>query len=156
MSVSSSIIAVARRFLFVREVGGPNRGIFVEFFLRMVGAKPGEPWCAAFASVILWMVYLGKPPLPMSASCDVLLEACRRKGYMVPEPEPGCLIFSMRSANDAHHVAIGTDGTEPGAATVGTIAGNTSEDGTSDNGDGVYEHPVSRKNKLYARMPAAA
>jgi hypothetical protein len=40
--------AGSKEVLSVREVGGSNRGKFVEIYLKAVGLKKGEPWCQAF------------------------------------------------------------------------------------------------------------
>ena len=146
------MIEVARRFSFVREVGGANRGRWVQFIQRFTGNKPGESWCASFVSLVLNIVYFGNSPLKKSASCDVLLQQCREQGLIIPEPEPGCLVFSMASPNDAHHIAICT-GADSNHPNLDAIAGNTSRDGKSNNGDGVYEHDVTRDGKVFARMP---
>lgn len=154
MTTSQSIVAVARRFLFVREEGGPNRGLWVELFLRFTGNRPGDSWCAAFVSYVLYIVYRGKSPIIKSAGCDEMLNDCRKKGYIVKEPASGCLVFSM-NGNDAHHVAICTAATQQHPE-LDAIAGNTSADGKSSNGTGVFEHAVSTLNKVYALLPNAA
>lgn len=145
--MSASLSAIARRFAFVRETEGPNRGRWVEFFLRFTGNDPGDSWCASFESVCEDIAY-GKAVTPRSASCQEKLDWAVRKGRVVREPAPDDLCFSINAQGRAHHIAIVTD-TSPLTA----IAGNTSEDGTSDNGTGVYEHEISRTGKIFVRLP---
>lgn len=149
---ADSLMAVARRLLFVRETGGANRGLWVELFLRHTGNVASESWCASFVCYVLSIVYRGQSPLVRTASTDTLLVDCRRKGYLVTTPRVGDLVFSMRagSTTDAHHVGFVTS-VDP----LGAVAGNTSPSGQSDNGDGVHEHGISSANKLYARLPEA-
>lgn len=151
-NTADSIVAVARRFSFVRETDGPNRGLWVRFILWFTGNVEGESWCMAFISLVLFIAYRGKPPLIRTAGCDEALRDARKKGYIVAEPRPGDLVFSVTNG-DAHHVAICT--APPTPAAVPVIAGNTSEDGKSSNGTGVFEHPVSREGKVYVRLPNA-
>ena len=46
-------IGVAYAAAGVHEVGGNNRGDEVEFFQRLCGAAPGDPWCACFVCACL-------------------------------------------------------------------------------------------------------
>lgn len=148
---ADSIIAVARRFDFVRETAGANAGLFVEDFLRFTGNRRGESWCCSFVSRVLDIVYRGRSPLLRTAGCDEMLNDAERKGYVVREPRAGDLVFSVKGAGntrDAHHVGIVTV-----ADPLTAIAGNTSSDGLSSNGDGVYEHAVTRTGKIFVRLP---
>jgi len=150
MSRVYDVVDEARRWLFVRETMGQNRGVFVEAIQRIGDGKPGDSWCMDFVSLVLWVCYQGSSGLPRTGSCDVALAVAKDKGWVVNDPKPGDLAFSMTTPNDAHHVAIVT-GDNPLTA----IAGNTSRDGSSSNGDGVYEHAISRANKLFVRIPSA-
>jgi hypothetical protein len=132
-----SLTAVARYFLFVRETEGPNRGAFVEFFQRFAGGVPGDSWCCDFLSLVLDVAYHGHSPLLRSGACQVLLDAARKAGLVVATPEVDTLYFFVTAEGHAHHVGIVT-GVEP----LTGIAGNTSEDGTSSNGTGVFEHVI--------------
>lgn len=151
--MADAIVAVARRLSFIRETDGANRGLWVEFILRFTGNVAGESWCMAFVSLILAIVYRGKSPLLKTASCQDALTDARKKGYVTAAPTPGCLVFSVANGR-AHHVAICT--ATPTADAIPVIAGNTSEDGKSSNGTGVFEHPVSRADKVYVQLPNAA
>ena len=145
--MSASLSVVAKRFDFVRETEGPNRGRFVEFFLRFTGNEPGQSWCASFESVCEDIAF-GAAVTPRSASCQDKLDWAVRKGRVVREPAVDDLAFSINAQGRAHHIGI-VSNTSP----LSTVAGNTSEDGTSDNGTGVYEHPIDRAGKIFVRLP---
>lgn len=139
-------VAIARQFAFVRETLGPNRGVFVEAFQRIGDGKPGDSWCMDFVSLVLWVCYQGPAPLPRTGSCDVAWAIA--KDYEVQVPVPGDVFFRVKG-NDAQHVGIIT-ATGPLTA----IAGNTSEDGKSSNGTGVFEHPlIVNAETRFARLP---
>lgn len=140
-------VAEARKYLFVRETLGPNRGVWVEAFQRIGDGKPGDSWCMDFVSFVLWVCYQGPAPLPRTGSCDVAWAIA--KDYEVHVPVAGDVFFRVRPDGDAHHVGIIT-GTGPLTA----IAGNTSEDGKSSNGTGVFEHPlIVNAETRFARLP---
>jgi hypothetical protein len=145
--MSADLVAVARRFLFVRETQGPNRGAWVEFFQRFTGNQPGDSWCASVESVIEDITF-GHAVTPKSASCQEKLDWCVRKGRVVREPAPGDLAFSINAQGRAHHIAIVSE-----TAPLTACAGNTSPDGLSDDGTGFYEHPISRDGKIFVRLP---
>lgn len=137
---------VARQFRFIRETLGPNRGVWVEAFQRIGDGKPGDSWCADFVSGVLWMCYQGPPPVPRTGSCDVMWAIAKQ--YEVQVPAPDDLFFRVKGA-DAHHVGIITE-TGP----LKAIAGNTSEDGTSSNGTGVFENLLTHGPTVrYVRLP---
>jgi hypothetical protein len=145
--MSASLSAIAKRFDFVRETGGPNRGAWVEWFLRFTGNQPGESWCASFESRCEDIAY-GQCITPKSASCQDKLDWAVRKGRVVREPAVDDLVFSINAQGRAHHIAI-VSGTSPLTA----VAGNTDEFGVSDNGTGVYDHAISREGKIFVRLP---
>lgn len=144
----------ARRWKFVRETLGPNRGVFVEAFQRIGDGKPGDSWCMDFLSAVLWICYQGPAPLPRTGSCDVAYAVAKQNGWIVQDPKPGDVFFRVRVTNgveDAHHVGLVTS---VAPDHVGTIAGNTSEDGASSNGTGVFEHDQKRdESMVFVRLP---
>lgn len=144
------LTAIARLFSFVREVGGANRGLWVSMFQQYTGNAPGDSWCCSFVSYLLALKYNGKSPLTKTASCAAMLAQARTLGMEKALPIPGDLFFYVNDAGHAHHVGIITQ-TMP----LTGIAGNTSEDGQSSNGDGVYEHAlnVPSKHITYVRLP---
>jgi hypothetical protein len=150
-----SLIAVARRLAFVRETDGPNRGAWVEYLLRESKGNAGDPWCAAFVSFVLDVAYFGKPPLPSTTATRVLLAAARAQGWTLAAGEPPApedLFFYVRADGTPHHVGIVTS---EGGAPLAGIAGNTSEDGRSSEGTGVFEHglAVDPGRIVFVRIP---
>lgn len=131
------VVAVARQFLFVREAG-QNRGQRVEAIQRWSGGLPGESWCAYFATMVLDIAYRGAAPIPRMGSCEAIYQLAMGRGWVRATPTSGMLFLYVNADGNAHHVGIVTS-IDP---LVG-IAGNTSRDGTSSDGDGVYEHPIA-------------
>jgi hypothetical protein len=133
-----SIVEIARLGKFIRELTHQNDGAWVEAIQRVTGNKKGDAWCASYVSVVLALYYGGPKgnPLPMSASCDVLLEAARKKGWLTGKPTVGDVFLVMKSANDAIHTGFVTGVVKPGL--ISTIEGNTNDDGSRD-GYGVFE-----------------
>lgn len=155
-------VDIARQFKFVRETLGPNRGVWVEAFQRLGDGKPGDSWCADFVSGVLWICYQGPPPLPRTGSCDVMWAIA--KELETKAPQPGDVFFRVRQIqipgvagkpgkqiDDAHHVGFVT---QVYPDRVKCIAGNTSEDGQSSNGTGVFENDLRFSPSLrFARLP---
>jgi hypothetical protein len=95
---------------------------------------------------VLWTCYQGPAPLPRTGSCDVMWAIAQQ--YTVPTPAPGDVFFRV-SGTDAHHVGIVTS-----TAPLRGIAGNTSEDGHSSNGTGVFEHSLAATpDTHFVRLP---
>lgn len=150
-----ALVTLARLFLFVRETKGANRGVWVELFLKYTDNQPGDSWCCSFVSFLLSIYYSGKSPLTKTASCATLLGQAQKLGYMLPKgttPEQGDLFFYLDTTGHAHHVGIVTG--VAGLTTIG-IAGNTSEDGKSSDGTGVFEHAIAGRMAI-VRLPAPA
>lgn len=144
-------IDIARQFLYVREIPG-NHGQRVNGIQRWSGGQDGQAWCAHFLTFVLDIAYQGEPPLPRTGSCDILLAMCRQNGWIVSEFRPGDIYFRTRSTTDAYHVGFVTNGF-PGMGRFTQLSGNTSEDGTSDEGTGVFEREViTTANLVFARI----
>lgn len=144
-------VALMRQFTFVRETLGPNRGVFVEAFQRIGDGKPGDSWCCDLLSFVLWVAYQGPAPLPRTGSCDVAYTTAKQLGYVTKTPQPNDVFFRVDSEGHAHHTGLVTQ-TYPDR--VGTIAGNTSEDGLSSNGTGVFEHDSALSPSLvFVHLP---
>jgi len=146
--VTHSLTVIARRLAFIRETEGPNRGAWVEFLQRQCGGVPGDSWCAQFASVVCDIAYHGRSPVKKSGAADARLQDARMKGFVVPFPQPDDLYYFINSVGHAHHEGIVTD-----ILPLVGIAGNTSEDGTSPNGTGVFEHEISVSRIVFVRLP---
>lgn len=158
--MTADCVTIARRFgpsgVGVHEVGGPNHGAWVQFIQRFTGNQPGDSWCASFLSLVLDIAYFGKPPLVRTARCENLYQHARIMGWLVDTPQRGDIFFYKSGDAPAHHCGFVTDATiqEIHCPVIG-IAGNTSTDGTSDNGDRVAEHclNVPLDTIRYARLP---
>lgn len=138
MPTSAEIVSTARLFLFVREAGA-NMGQRVEAIQRWCGGQPRDAWCAYFATMVLDIAFAGKAPIPRNGVCQSIYDLAQQEGWVTQTPATGDLFLYVTADNHAHHVGIVTrvDGT-----TVYGIAGNTSADGRSNNGDRVAEHAV--------------
>lgn len=138
MPTSADIIRIARWFLYVREAG-QNQGQRVNAIQRWSGGFPGDSWCALWVTMVLDIAFAGAAPIPRSSVCQVIRERAAAQGWVTETPAAGDLFLYVTAGDHAHHIGIVTrvDGTD-----VYGIAGNTSPDGRSANGDGVYEHQV--------------
>lgn len=132
------LVAIARLFDFVREVGGQNKGLWVGIFQRFTGNAPGDSWCASFVSFVLAIWKKGATRFPRSAACQDYYDYAKKNGLITHTPMVGDLFLYVDANDHAHHIGIVTQ-TEP----LEGIAGNTSQDGSSSNGDGVYEHGIN-------------
>lgn len=130
-------IEIARLFLFVREAG-PNTGQRVEAIQRWCGGQPGESWCAYWATLVLDLAFDGQAPIPRMGSCQAIRELADSKGWITDTPSVGDLFLYVNAQDHAHHIGIVTQ-LDP----LTGIAGNTSADGTSNNGDRVAEHAIT-------------
>lgn len=150
MSAPSSLSAIARRYLFVRETDGPNSGAWVSAFQRFAGGLDGDSWCADFVSFVEDVAYRGKVMTRRTGSCQLKLAYARVRGFVVDAPAVDDLYFFVNESGLAHHVGIVTS-----VAPLTGIAGNTSEDGLSANGTGVFEHAltVAPNRIVFVRLP---
>lgn len=147
----AEVIYLARKFRFVREVP-ENRGQRVEAIQRWSGGKPGDSWCAHFATMVLDLAFEGASPIPRTGSCDAILGQARANGWLRDTPAPGDLYLVLRSPTDAHHVGIVIGPT--GKNTFLEVSGNTNTDG-SDNGIGVFERSreIAPGRIVFVRYP---
>jgi hypothetical protein len=145
-------VHIMRQFSFVRETLGPNRGVFVEAFQRIGDGQPGDSWCMDLVSFVLWICYQGPAPLPRTGSCATAFAVAKQNGWIVTTPAINDVFFRVTDEGHAHHVGIVTR-TYPDR--VGSIAGNTSADGISSDGTGVFEHDLTFKPSLvFVRLPS--
>lgn len=140
-------ILIARQFLYVRELP-PNRGLRVESVQHWAGGAFGDSWCLEFLWMVFDIAYQGGAPFGRMQACSDLHMLARQYHWIVTEPAVGDAALTVNSAGHAHHVALVT-GLQPLTA----IAGNTSSDGQSDNGDRVAEHQISPAGKVFLRIP---
>lgn len=144
MTDRERLIQQARNFGFVREVGSPNHGLWVGIFQRFVGIADGQSWCAAFVCFVLAIIVDGRDLLPFPATgvCEEIHQwaVTHNKIVSLEQGLPGDLYLYVTPEGHAHHVGILTAPWHDGPD---GIAGNTSRDGKSSNGDGVYEHTLT-------------
>jgi hypothetical protein len=131
-----NVIDIARLFLFVRE-SGDNRGLRVEAIQHWSQGQFGDSWCAEFATMVLDLFCQGQSPIPRGGSCQAIYDLAKQNGW-VQTPSEGDLYLYINEADHAHHVGLVT-ALDP----LTGIAGNTSADGTSSNGDRVAEHALA-------------
>lgn len=143
-------IQIARQFLYVREAQsvGQNRGIRVEAIQHWAGGQQADSWCMEFVWMVLDIAHQGNPPFGRMQACEELHHLARQQKWIVPLPAVGDIVLTVNTAGHAHHVGIVT-GTQP----LTSIAGNTSSDGSSSNGDRVAEHAINAANKVFVRLP---
>lgn len=153
-------VVEAGKYRYVRE-STQNNGRRVNGIQTWRGGKDatGKSWCCYFVMMVLDICFQGESPFGDDAevmgSTNAALSFARDKGWVVGWPQPGDLVFSVHppghaEPGKAHHIAICT-----ASAPLATIAGNTSGDGRSSNGDRVAEHEVSGDNKVFVAYPRA-
>ena len=140
---------IARQYLFVRE-SGQNAGKRVEAIQHWSSGNPGDSWCCEFATMVLDICFEGKAPIARLQACQDVYDLAKKNGWLTTTPVKDDVFIYVNDADHAHHIGIVTvDGGGFG------IAGNTSEDGTSSNGTGVFEHSISTNPKKvkYIHVP---
>ena len=110
---------------------GSNRGPEIDRVNRRAGAALGSPWCASFA--VDCIAETAKTagvacPIPITASCDVLLEWARKRGRLFASAQPGDLFLVMASEHDAVHTGF-VEAVHTAAGTLTTIEGNSNSSG---------------------------
>ncbi len=144
------LVLIARQFLYLREAQtlGQNRGLRIEGVEHWSGGQFGDSWCMEFVWFVLDIAFQGGCPFDRQQSTEAFRQIAVARGWIVESPQIGDLVLSVTSAGQAHHVAIVT-----GLSPLTAIAGNTSEDGTSSNGDRVAEHTISPALKVFVHIP---
>lgn len=139
MPTGQAVVDIARQFLFVREAQsqGQNRGLRVEAIQHWSNGQFGDSWCMEFATMILDIAFQGKAPIDRQGSCQAVYDIAKANNWVTTTPSIGDLFLYVNDQDHAHHVGIVTS-----VAPLIGIAGNTSEDGTSNNGDRVAEHNI--------------
>lgn len=146
---------IAEQYAFVRETLGPNRGVFVESIQRISDNRPGESWCMSFVSMCLWIAYQRQPLLPRTGACAVAYAVAKQSGWITQTPVRGDVFFRLDVATDhAHHTGFVAKTYPNDPTRVSAIAGNTSADGLSSNGVGVFTHDLTKGPSLvFVHLP---
>lgn len=149
--MKSRVVPTAEQFVgWVNEATNKNDGPWVEAIQRVTGNKKGDPWCASFVTFVLDIAFRGKNPLVRSASCDVMLNAARKNGWITDTPAPGDVFLLLKTDDDAVHTGFVTSA---GKVSVKTLEGNTNPGGSRD-GWGVFARERRRSSKLiFIRIP---
>lgn len=139
---------IARQYLFVREAS-QNKGQRVEAIQKWSGGQAGDSWCCEWATMVLDICFQGSAPIPRLQACQDVYMMAITNGWLVENPMKDDIFLYVNDENHAHHIGFMTDIYKTG------IAGNTSSDGKSSNGDGVYEHEISNNpaHVKYVRFP---
>lgn len=149
-----TLLEIARLFLHVREApidaagDTNNTGLRVEAIQHWSGGATDDSWCAEMVWMWMDLACAGQAPVERFQSCEAFRQIAARRGWIVGTPHVGDLALSINAEGLAHHIALVT-GTGPLTA----IAGNTSPDGSSPNGNGVFEHEISWVGKIFVRIP---
>lgn len=154
----TALIATARKDAYdpvtragAFESAGPNTdgGGFVDQCQAEMGLPPGNSWCAC--AVCKW-VRDTATTLSVSVVFHRSASALRMRdlnpSLLVTDPRPGDIVIWDHTADPAHpqgHVGILTEVVRVNGevSALACIAGNTSADGKSRNGDRCAEHDVS-------------
>jgi hypothetical protein len=145
MKMTYDPVFVFRLFLFVREITGQqNMGQRVQAIQSWCGGKPGDSYCCYLATMVLDICFQGNSPIPREGSCQAVYDLAKKNGWVTDTPSVGDLFLYVDANGHAHHIGIVT-AIEKNVSKLTGIAGNTSEDGKSSNGTGVFEHGISAK-----------
>lgn len=140
-----TLVEFLRKLTYIREASA-NRGLRVEAIIHWCGGEAGQSWCCYFVTWLLDIWFSGNSPIPRGGVCEDVHQLAKRNGWLVTTPCPGDLFLYLTPAGVAHHIGFVT-----GVGPLIGLAGNTSEDGTSINGDGVHEHAISATT--FVRVP---
>lgn len=127
---------ISRQFLFVREASAPNSGNRVEAIQKWGGGLKGQSWCCWFATMVLDICFEGKAPIPRLGAVQQVYDLAKVNNWLITSPQKDDIFIYVNDVDHAHHIGFITDAPNG-------IAGNTSEDGKSSNGDRVAEHQIS-------------
>lgn len=128
-ALNDKIIEVARKYVGTVETGR-NSGPVIDLWLHAVGARPGDPWCAAFAWGMLdeaaRKLGLANPQRP-TASVHWLWRTAHTRAK-TGKPVPGSIFCIDHGGGKGHcGIVVGElPGKEPG---IRTIEGNTNAAG---------------------------
>lgn len=142
-SLGETVAATARKHLAERpvEIGGPNRGPWVRFYMDGQEGK-AYPWCAGFVTYVVRQASNahGQPsPIARTFSCDVIgMEAKAKAGKFVKSVSPAqvplgsvFLVPHGKNENDWVHTGIIVESEAEGPGEVFcTVEGNTNDEGS--------------------------
>lgn len=128
------LLKIALSYTWVREKGN-NRGEAVEHILEAAHLTPGNPWCAAFVSMVGRDAFAEEWPLPPVGGCATLAEAAAAKHMLMKYPTPGSIFLLWdKYGGRFHHTGFVR---EPAHTGWKTVEGNTNIAGSPE-GIGVF------------------
>lgn len=140
LSVRNRVVQAYLKEVGVRELTGKNDGVRVEAYLRSVGARRGQPWCAAFVSYILRSCGVDAPRSAWSPaffpSRNIVFHRQKKPDFKSVAIQPG-QVFGIYFRNMNRIAHVGFVHRKHKNAIV-TIEGNTNGAGSRE-GNGVYE-----------------
>ena len=145
---------VAQSFVGTTELTGHNDGPEVEMFLRSIGRKKGDSWCAAFVSYCLTMGKVKEPVLRSGmARAFITKTSIKAKDVLtgkVKVPD-GYLVVYGKGNTIYGHIGLVKHWNKVSGQ---TIEGNTSsgDKGSQSEGEGVYERTRSIQPANYFRI----
>jgi hypothetical protein len=152
---SQSHLRIAESYIGTKEATGRNDGKAVEMFLKSVGRKKGDSWCAAFVSYCLTEANVKSPATrsglarEFKRNKDIILAVNVLKGKI--KIVPGSIVGWEKGNTIFGHICFVKNWT----LNLGiTIEGNTSSGsgGSQENGDGVYLRKRSIQPANYFRI----
>lgn len=132
--------AIAKQLRYIRESAVQNRGLRVEAIQHFSAGQYGDSWCCEFATLVLDICFQGQSPIPRGGSCQDVYDLAKHHSWINYNPAVDDLFLYVNVNDHAHHIGIVTS-----LNPLTGIAGNTSKDGVSSNGDGVYTHEINAK-----------
>lgn len=137
-----ALVNEARIHIGISEVGGDNKGAWVETFQKAFdGVAQGEPWCVAFVCYCIKRVETAfSVPCGLKLSEHAMTLWNTNPAQRRTEPKPGLIAVWKKKGTTSGHVGIVSRVTKDEPVKFGTIEGNTGPGaGVEREGDGVYE-----------------
>lgn len=149
--MSLRTLEIARTYVGVKEVGH-NRGPHVTRWLAEAGAKPGDPWCAAFVNHVVHEAG-GRCEVRYPASCRSWVAWAIDHHARVDKPRPGDLVvYDWDGDGPDDHIGVVSAIRSWGPlVSLTAVEGNTRATGAKL--DGVYERSrtVRRSRLVFIR-----
>lgn len=136
LTYSQTHVDTALSYVGVVEKTGKNDGYQVEKFLKSVGRKKGDSWCAAFVSYCLEVNKVKEPSIRSGLAQAFRKAKTVYKANNTKKVKRGDLAIWQNGDTWTGHIGIVLSWNKNSGKTV---EGNTSSGkGSQDNGDGVY------------------
>jgi hypothetical protein len=137
----TALIDTAKRYVGIKELTGHNDGYFIEKFLKSVGRKKGDSYCAAFVSYCATKSFVKYPGIRSGLARSFKLPGFIKAtdvfyGARIPA---GSLVGFENIGTWSGHIEILKKDSQ--GSTLYTIGANTSNGlkGSQSDGNGIYE-----------------